>query len=310
MDGYKKIIRSKELRSKILDGLEWIPDKQMLEIQYFIKMHRPLHLKNPKRWTEKIQWYKLYYHDPLMTQCADKYRVREYIEKKGYSDLLNELYYVFEKPEEITEDVVERLPEQFVIKTNGSCGTNIIVKDKAAFRLDEARQKLSKWLAKSKHKYPGREWPYYDIEPKIIIEKFLDGGPHGLTDYKFFCFNGEPTHLLVISDRFTDEKIDLYSAKWKRLNVIQSDCPHQTDHLLPKPRNFERMLEVAKNLSKDFPQVRVDLYDLDGKIYFGELTFFSGSGYYIFTPDSFDYYLGKKFVLPEPKMGGGYSMVR
>lgn len=296
MDGYKKIIKNKNLRLKLIRCLNWIPDKTMLKFQYRVKLGRKLNLRNPKRWTEKAQWYKLYYHDPLMTKCADKYTVREYVQQKGLGAILNELYGVYDSPLEIDFD---SLPEKFVIKVTSGCGTNIIVKNKKEFNKEDAIQKLAQWQKNGKQKSVGREWPYYNIKPRIIIEKYLEETETGLIDYKFFCFNGKANHLLVISDRFTEEKLDLYDTEWNRMNVIQSDCPNQTPYNLPKPENFKEMVKMAEVLSKDFPHTRVDFYNINGKIYFGELTFFSGSGYYIFTPDEFDFIMGEKFVLPE-----------
>ena len=294
-DFYKKIIKNKKTRFKILSLAKFIPDKLMLQIQYFIKCEKKLNLKNPVRYTEKIQWYKLYYRDPVMQQCADKYRVREYVKSKGLGHILNELYGVYNSIDEID---FSQLPEKFVIKTTSGSGTNVICRNKKELEIDDIKDKFNGFREQSSAAL-GREWVYDQTQSKIIVEKFLGEDKGGLTDYKFFCFRGKISHLIVVSDRFTDEKMDLYDADWNRMNVIHSTCPNQSKDNMPKPGNFEEMKEIAEILSKDFPHVRVDLYNINGRIYFGELTFFSASGYYIFTPDSFDFELGEKFVLPE-----------
>lgn len=297
MDFYKKIIRNPKVRKKMIYAFDFIPDETMLKIQYFIKIHKRLNLDNPRRWTEKCQWYKLNYRTPLMIKCVDKYLVREYVAEKGYAHLLNDLLWVGDTLEGLD---LSSLPDRFVIKLNSGSGTNIIVKNKSDFDLEAAIQTTNEWIEDSRHKPLGREWAYYDVPPKLIIEKYLEESKHGLTDYKFFCFNGEISNLFVISDRFTSEKLDLYSPDWKRLDVILYVCPNQSKTDLPKPENYEKMLKIAKDLSRDFPHVRVDLYNINGRIYFGELTFFSGSGYYVFKPDAFDFWLGEKFILPSP----------
>lgn len=296
---YKKIIKNKSLRLAILNTLSFVPDELMLKIQYRIKIGRKLNLKTPQRYTEKVQWYKLYYRDSLMKKCVDKYEVREYIESVGLGNILNECYGVYENVDDIDFD---NLPNQFVLKDTLAGGSTsvIICEDKSSANLDEYKNKMRKWLESDTKCNYGREWVYDNQKHRIICDKYIDSSStNGLIDYKFFCFNGKVSHLIVISDRFTSEKLDLYDCEWNRMSVFQSDCPNQSRNNLPKPKNFESMISMAQKLSKGFPHVRVDFYNIDGNIIFGELTFFSGSGYYIFTPDSFDFELGQQFVLPE-----------
>lgn len=298
---YKKIIRNKKLRLKILDHLGFVPDSIMLKIQYRLKTGRKLNLKKPQRWTEKIQWYKINYRDPLMAKCVDKYSVRSYVRKMGLGSILNECYGIFNNPEEINFD---NLPNEFVLKDTlaGGSSSVIICKDKEKADLLDYKREMHRWINANYKSNFGREWVYDGRKHRIIIDKYIDPEcSEGLIDYKFFCFNGEPSHLLVISDRFTEEKLDLYDLRWNKLDVVQSDCPNQRVDKLPRPQNFDKMIEIARILSKPFPHVRVDLYNIKGHIIFGELTFFSASGYYIFTPDKFDYILGKKFLLPDKK---------
>lgn len=292
---YKKIIPSQELRLKILGLTYFIPDKAMIMLQYWVKTGRKLNLKKPKRFTEKLQWYKLYYRDPLMTKCADKYRVREYIESKGYSNILVPLYGVYDKAEDIDFD---KLPDRFVLKTTNGSHTNIFCEDKTKLDIEATRGKLKDWLSKRIIK-AGREWPYYGIKPRIICEKYLDKNKNNdLIDYKFICFDGKVSYVFVNAERYSDDamKFGIYSKDFKHLPFTRKGL-RDTDSSISKPINYEWMLEIAETLSSDFPHVRIDLYNIYGKIYFGEMTFFHGSGYVEFEPDEFDFILGERFGL-------------
>lgn len=296
---YKKIIKSREMREKILNILSFIPDKQMLQLQYFIKTNRMLDLKNPKRFTEKLQWYKLYYRDPLMKRCVDKYHVRSYVTEKGFADTLVELYGVYSSYEEIKW---KALPDQFVIKTtNGGGGLNVVLcPDKSKINVHDLKESLRR--KESNAKPGGREWAYYGLKPKIIVEEMLvnkSDPESGITDYKFFCFAGEVKVIVADIDRYIGHKRNFYDDKWNDL-LITSDCP-AADREIPMPENLNEMSRIAETLAAEFPFVRVDLYNIDGKIYFGELTFYPWSGYVQFCPDSFDLEMGDRFILPQPK---------
>ena len=297
MNGYKKIFRNKKLRFKLLSMLRFIPDKQMLRLQYWIKHHRKLNLKDPKRYTEKIQWYKLYYRNPAMQQCADKYKVRQYIESKGLGHILNRLYAVFTSPEEIC---LEALPDEFVLKLSNGSGTNLLVEDKAKLDIEQVRKSFRDFDAQ-RESSAGREWVYRGERDAVIVAEALlkdPDRPQGdLCDYKILCFNGNPEYVVYDTDRFTEHKRNIYDTQWNDLR-IGSDCPC-IDGDIPKPDTLEEMLEIARILSADFPAARIDLYSIGGKVYFGEITFFPWSGYVNFDPDSFDFDLGKKFVLPK-----------
>ncbi|MGO4961248.1 ATP-grasp fold amidoligase family protein [Jeotgalibaca porci] len=292
---YRKIIKNKETRFKILHYLRVIPDSWMVKFQYKIKMGRKLDLKNPKRYTEKLQWYKVYYRDPLLTKCADKYEVRKYIKLKGLNDILVDLYAVYEYPNQIKLD---ELPERFVIKTTNGSGTNILCKDKSTLSLDQIKSDIAVWLKRDNYAV-GREWSYKGIKPKIIIEEYLEDNDNkfdGINDYKFLCFNGKPKYIVLDVDRNIGHKRNIYDVDWNYIDV-------STDHenfgdVVPKPDGYEEMLKVAKILAEDFPFVRVDLYYVNMKVYFGELTFYPWTGYVQFEPDKFDYILGDELVLP------------
>lgn len=310
MMDYKKIVKNKSLRIKILRFLSFVPDKLMLKIQYRIKTGRKLNLKNPQRFTEKLQWYKLYYKNPLMVQCVDKYDVREYVKSKGLGDILIPCYGVYDSPDEIGWD---KLPNQFVMKdTLGGGGVSVvIVKDKKAANLDELKQKAAEWVAIDAHKKGGfREWPYYSGKKhRIIIEKYIesDMSSGGLIDYKFFCFDGKPTWIYVMADRELGNGVGvgIYDSNFEKQDVVRND-EKPLERLVKQPVSFELMKDISARLSENFPEARIDLYEVKGEVKFGEITFYDGSGYMTFTPDDFDEKFGESFILPESR-GGRYS---
>lgn len=294
---YKKLIPNQKLRLKILKLADFLPDKTMIKLQYKIATGRKLNLQNPVRFTEKLQWYKLFYRDSLMTKCSDKFSVREYVASKGYEDILVPLYGVYERAEDIN---FGELPNRFVLKTNNGSHTNILCEDKTKLDIELTRNTLNQWLNDWAGKV-GREWAYHDIKPRIICEEYLEKDSNNdLIDYKFFCFNGEPISLYVIVERFLKDgiKLGIYDTKFNKLPYNRSEI-RDLKYNAVKPKNFDKMVEIARDLSKDFPHVRVDFYNIDGKIYFGELTFYTAGGYQTYTPDEFDFILGEKFILPQ-----------
>lgn len=293
MDGYKNIIKSAALRRKILNFMRFVPDSIMLKLQYRIKLHRSLNLKHPQRFTEKIQWYKLNYRNPVMHQCVDKYLVRDFVKSKGLENILIPLLGRYRTIQDVNFD---NLPNSFVLKTtHGGGGLNVVVcPDKANLNVDKLKEKLSFPLHKVKSRTMGREWAYYGLTPGLVAEELLvntENPEAGVNDYKIFCYKGKPEYLVVDVDRYIGHKRNFYKVDWTRMNV-SSDCP-QADRDISKPENFDEMLKIAAKLSEDFPFVRVDLYNVSGKIYFGELTFYPWSGYVQFTPDVVDFELGK-----------------
>ncbi len=299
MNGYKKIFRSVKLRHAILNMLHFLPDKAMISIQYRIKMGKRLNLKAPMTYTEKLQWYKLYYRDPLMTECADKNLVRDYLERRGYPELSCKKYGVFESPDDIPYD---ELPDKFVVKTTNGSGTNIICKDKSTFDKKKAASEIKSWLKRDCYGL-GREWAYKNIKPKILIEEYLEDSENkydGINDYKFLCFGGKVHYVVFDADRYVGHKRSIYDADWNYVDV-GTDCEKLGD-AVPKPEGFEEMKRIAEDLSREFPAVRVDLYWVNHRAYFGELTFYPWTGYIVFDPEEFDLTLGEKFVLPEKKM--------
>ena len=297
---YKKLIKRRETRVKILRLLSFIPDIPMLKFQYRVKTGHRLNLKSPKRFTEKLQWYKLYYHDPLMIKCVDKYDVREYVKGKGLERILIPCYGVFDSADQIDW---EALPEQFVLKDTLGGGGNavIIIENKSAADIAALTTKAEKWTsADIRKKNSGREWPYYNGKNhRIIIEKRIGTEEKGLTDYKFFCFNGKVEFLYVTGNRVPGQEVSIgiYDRNLKKMPVRRvGDHDYQ---LREKPDNYFEMLEIAEKLAEEFPHVRVDLYNIRGKIFFGEMTFYNASGYMLFDPDEFDVQTGDLFLLPE-----------
>lgn len=293
----KKFIQSRDTRFKILRMMSWVPDGLMVRLQYRMQMGFWPDLSHPRRYTEKLQVYKLKYRNPIMFQCADKYDVREYVKNKGLKGILNELYGVYDRAEDIDMD---SLPNEFVAKTSdGMGGCNVkLVNDKNELDGNAFREELNGWLG-MKFINAGREWSYTGIKkPRIIIEKLLrqtdlDGGK--LIDFKYLCFDGEPKLLYVIDRSGEKAALGIFDTGFNPLPFKRVDAK-QLDRDIVIPANHQEMADVARVLSKDFPYVRVDLYNIGGKIVFGELTFYDGSGYCAFDPDEYDFHVGSYFT--------------
>lgn len=296
MNGYKKIFKNKNVRLKILKMLGFVPDRIMIPIQYRIKTGNMLNLSNPKRYTEKLQWYKLYYRKPIMTLCSDKFRVREFVKKRGLESILNELYAVYDSPESID---FHSLPNSFAMKMTVGSGMNYFVTDKKKESIEGLKKLAKEWFNADSSSY-GREWCYYNIKPRIVFEKLLPlDERNDLPDYKFFCFDGEPYCLYTMIDytkNHDNGKLGFFDTNFKLLPYYRKDFQPITEQI-SKPKNFDLMVEYARKLSKGFPHVRVDFYNISGKIVFGEMTFYNASGYTVFEPDRFDYILGRHFDL-------------
>lgn len=270
-------------------------DIQAVKDMYYPRAQRYPDLDNPKAFTEKLQWLKLYYRNDLMPIVADKYEVRSYLEKKGYSYLLNDLYEVFYK---IDAFKPERLPHQFVLKAAHASGWNLIVKDKS---------KINWWIWKKHMKYwlthdiawRGREWHYADMTPKIVCEKYLEDESGGLTDYKCFCFNGEPKFIYVHVKGNNGNYLNFYDTEWNLLPFTGYYKPGP-DHKIDRPKFLDEILKISKDLSTPFPFVRIDFYIENGNLRFGEFTFFPGGGGAYIRPIEWDYKIGEWLTLPEP----------
>lgn len=251
------------------------------EVVYYFKFGKRINLKKPQTLDEKIQWLKLntYYKNQLVTQCADKYAVRAYIERCGCGEILNELYGVYDKVEDIPW---ASLPKQFVIKWNFGCGQNLICFDKDKLDIDLAKRKLKKWYKEHSTFYlPYSEMQYKGIPPKLVCEKLIETEDGELpVDYKLYCFNGKADCVLVCTNRQSGHP-DYYffDREWKLRRYNKKGKAAPANFTLPKPVNLELLFDYADKLSKPFPFVRADFYLEKGKVTFGELTFTPCGGF-------------------------------
>lgn len=281
-------------------GLDY--DKSYAKAMYVAWTGKHLHLHNPKRFNEKIQWIKLYYRRNIMTQLADKYAVREWIKDTIGEEYLIPLLGVYDSFDEIDFD---KLPNEFVLKCNHDCDSVIIVKDKSTLDLNAARDKINYCLSRNYY-YFAQEWVYKNIPPKIVIEKLLENDSNNrLNDYKFFCFNGEP-RLMYVNLRDMNTKngsfpINYYDMEFSLLPISQTQHPN-VNASVNKPIHFEKMKDLAKTLSQDFPFVRVDFYEVNNRVYFGEMTFYPTGGFNELHPDEWNDTLGSWITLPPKKI--------
>lgn len=277
-----------------------MPDTWFIKVQYLNEVGCKVNLKEPHSFTEKMQWFKLHDHNPLYTTLVDKYKVKTWVtERIGAGHIIPTLA-VWKSSEEIDISI---LPDRFVLKCNHDCGSVIICKNKNLFNIDEAKKKLSVALNKN-HYYFGREWPYKHVEPKIIAEPYITNTPEidALTDYKFFCFNGIPRVMLVVKDRQTDRKIDVYDMDFNLLPTRQRSLVSASKDTV-RPYFFDELKSVATILAENLPVCRVDMYyTLDnqnvGHVILGEMTLYDGSGYDPFVPEEWNIKIGDMIELP------------
>jgi hypothetical protein len=253
-------------------------------------------LESPKAFGDKQQWLKLNYHNPLMTICSDKYEVRDYIKKKGYNHTLNELLMVFDDVKDFDQTT---LPNRFVIKASHGSGWNFVCREKSKVNWFIWKKIITSWLGNNIF-WPGREWPYKNMKARVVVEKYLEDASGQLMDYKFFCFNGEVKFVQANKGRDTNRHAqNFYDLDWKIL-PFGKDLVPLPDVDIPKPTRLQDMINMAKDLGQEFPFVRVDLYETNGEIIFGELTFYPKSGLPDFNPIEYDQIIGDMLVLPKP----------
>ena len=294
MEIFNKLIKYVKNPKKILvfldnKGLIHLNDSYYLKLVYKMTFNRDLDLQNPKSYNEKLQWLKLNDRKDIYTTMVDKYEVKKYI-----TDIIGDEYIiptigVYDKFEDIDFD---KLPNQFVMKCTHDSGGLVVVKDKNKLDINSAKRKINKSL-KTKYYRGGREWPYKNVKPRIIVEEYMeDKKTQELRDYKFFCFNGIPKLMFIATDRGIHQtKFNYYDMDFNRLDFRQSYPNDERD--IKKPSSFNKMIELAKKLSKDIPHVRVDFYEINGKVYFGEMTFYHYSGLVPFIPEEWDYKIGE-----------------
>ena len=284
--------------SRIFMIIGWgIPDKQYLQILYFLKMGEPLHLVHPLTFSEKIQWLKLYNRKSLYTLLVDKYRVKTYVASIIGDKYIIPTIGVWDRPEDVDFD---SLPNQFVLKTThggGNVGV-IICKDKMTLDYRKTVEKLNKSLKQNIYKSL-REWPYKGVEKKIMAEEYMeDTETKELRDYKLFAFDGKVKALFVATERGGGNvKFDFFDADFNHLDVVQEHP--MSGKNIPKPYCFEEMKEIAEKLSKGFPHVRIDMYEVNHRVFFGEFTFYHHGGVVPFHPKEWDYKFGSWIQLPE-----------
>ena len=292
----EKIVQFIDRPIVIPSPLNILPDLLFIKLRYLRKTRKRLNLKNPVLYDEKLQWHKLYNRQPHYPGLVDKYEVRNYVIKTIGEKYLIPNYGVWNSFDEIPFD---ELPEQFVLKCTHDCGSVRIIKDKNSADMKKKRKFFRRRLAYNWY-WHGREWVYKDIKPRIIAEKFMvDESGDDLKDYKIFCFNGEPKVIAVYFNRRTKEKgRNCYTPQWEYL-PFSSKFKTNPNFIIEKPSCLEEMLELARKLSADKIQVRVDLYVINEKIYFGELTFHNASGFSRFDPPEWNKTFGDWMVLPE-----------
>jgi hypothetical protein len=270
-------------------------DEKYLKFSFRMKMGYKLDLNNPKTFNEKLQWLKLHNRHAKYTQMVDKYAVKDFVSNMIGEEYIIPTLGVWDRFEDIDFD---KLPSQFVLKCTHDSGGLVICKDKSALNKNDARKTINSSLKKNFY-WEGREYPYKDVKPRIIAEKYMvDESGTELKDYKFFCFNGEPKFFKVDFDRSTVHHANYFDLKWNFLKFGEVVCPYVESRKIDQPLNFDNMIEIARKLSANIPFVRIDLYNIKGQIYFGEMTFFPTSGFGPFYPKEWDYKIGQWLKLP------------
>jgi len=276
-----------------------LSDENYVKLQFRAFMNKRLNLKKPVTYNEKIQWLKLYDHNPLYTTVVDKNGVKEYV-----ADIIGEQYIiptlgVWDSFEDIDFDT---LPDKFVLKCTHDSGGLTICTDKNLLDKEFVKLRMEKYL-KRNYYLQSREWPYKNVKPRIIAEEYMeDAESEELRDYKFFCFDGKAKMMFVATDRQKkneETKFDFYDTEFNHLD-LRNGHPN-ADKSIKKPKNFETMIDLASRLSKGIPHVRVDFYEVNGKVYFGEMTFYHWSGLVAFEPENWDNILGEWIILPKEK---------
>lgn len=281
--------------------MDFLPNKQYLHLVFWATLGKKLNLKNPKTFNEKIQWLKLYDHDPRYTMMADKYLVKQYVASKIGKQYVIPSFGVWDSANEIDFDL---LPEQFVLKCNHNSGKGMFIcRDKSLINRERIISDLNEGL-KQNYFLQGREWCYKNIPRKIIAEEYLNNTETDnaeLWDYKVMCFNGKVLCSFVCTDRMNGNglKVTFFDNEWNVL-PFERHYPKSRKTIL-KPNNFEKMKLLAEKLANDIPFVRVDFYEINGHIYFGEMTFYPGNGMEEFSPESADYEIGSWLIIPGKK---------
>ena len=260
-----------------------------------------LNLKKPVEFNEKIQWYKVFYHPKILNKLVDKFAVRAYVEEKIGEKYLNEIYGVYERPEEVA---FKDLPSQFVVKATHTSSHNLIVTDKKKVDTNAANKLFKKWLGKNQYYRTGQEWAYKDVKPRLIAEKYLkEDERSSLIDYKFYCFDGVAKFLEVHLDRTDNHKRGFFDLEFKPLPFRYVSIEKSITTEIEEPSNLQEMKELSEILADRLPYVRVDFYSIKGKAIFGEMTFYPSDGRKDFVPDEYNTIIGEYMKLPQLKKG-------
>lgn len=298
MDKVRKLINNvkAEMKYWYIKNLNLDQYEGFLEQEYKKRTGEALDLDNPQKYTEKVQYAKLYLNSPMKTKLADKYLVRDWVTEKIGSDYLIPLLGAWDNFSEIN---FEELPNRFVLKFNSGSDTSMIVNDKEKFDFKDAKKKFDHWVKTNFGYYKDIQLHYKEIKPKIIAEEYIEDANGHLPEFKFFCFDGKVYYCWFIMSENGEEYRNVYDLNWNlqewNINKIYKNYPES----LPKPKNFDEMVEIAEILSQGFSHVRVDLYNVDNKIYFGEMTFTSGGGYSLIYPEEYNYRLGDLWDLKQ-----------
>lgn len=280
----------------ILKKFKFLPQEYYARIYYEYYYDKKLNLEQPVEFNEKIQWLKVYYHPPVLHQLVDKYEVRKYVEEKTGKKYLNELYGLYNKVSEVN---LEELPNQFVLKTTHGYNNNIIVRDKSKLDRSKSKYLLHKWMFFNQYYLGGQEWAYKNVPHRIVAEKYLSEIDNkGVSDYKFYCFNGKPEFIEVNIKKESKVWRSYLDTSWNPLEFSRNKIPLY-DKQVEKPESLEEMVRVAEKLAGKFPFVRVDLYEINRRIIFGELTFYPADARHPFSPEKYNKIIGDKMVLPE-----------
>ena len=275
-----------------------IPARIYLQIVYFRHFKKFIDFDNPKTFNEKIQWLKLNYRKEEYTNLVDKYRVKQYITKLIGEEYVIPTLGVWKNVDDID---FKSLPEKFVLKCNNDSGGIVICKNKKDFDEVKAKSFLKERLKNNGYWY-GREWPYKNVKPCIIAEKYMeDSISKDLKDYKFFCFNGSMEFFDIDIDRFIEHRSNYYDRNGNFLPFGKTYCPPDYTKKIEMPKNLDKMIELAETISHNTVLSRIDFYEIDGQVYFGEITFYPGSGFSPFTDEKWDYKLGDMIDLPNIK---------
>lgn len=287
----------------LVKKLKFLPPEVYVKYYYEYYSQKRLDLNNPIEFNQKIQWLKVFYKPPILTQLVDKYSVRPYIADKIGEQYLNDLLGVYNQFEAID---FEALPNQFVLKGVHGCNFNLVVEDKSKLDLKKTKKLVNKWLGRNYYYRSGLEWAYKDVPPRVIAEKFLkEEGKKVLNDYKFYCYQGIVDMVQIDLGRGDEHYRCYYDMQWNKLPITKGKVKmYDADY--PKPETLEEMERLAKILSEPFPFVRVDFYSVNNKIYFGEMTFYPGDGRHDFKPEGYDKILGDKIKLPNIPEGKRY----